>query len=563
MATTSQSSPSRSVSRSPERDPKGRNFVLGMLDSLLEKKNDKLTGDVSFVNNKNKIALSANSSPVNRSIPPAIRTATPVPNKPSGLISGPTPVPAMCSDLHVGKYTIKKELGSGTFGKVKLGEDPITKELVAIKVIDKANIQNPKQKTSVDREIRLMKLLRHPCIVGVNDVLESASHYYVIMEHASGGELFDYIIKKGSLKEKEARTFFQQIVSAVEYCHKNSVIHRDLKPENLLLDNKNNLKLIDFGFGNTFHKDRLLDTYCGSPFYAAPEMIQGIRYTGPEVDVWSMGVILFALLSGRLPFDAKTMGDLYKKIAKGLFRCPSIIPPEARKLIQRMLTVDRATRATLDEVRDHPWTTDSGAQPMTPYALNRPKIVTEPNQESINELKTYGFLEQDARRMLAQDLGAHPIVSLYHLIDEARMRREEAWKEECKRIEDDNRRFEKSQVQQDSWNVTQSFVRPSIDSFDVTADLSGLKIAVPAATHPHSRVVKPCPVVAKAVDSRAGFVPAQSLPSTQLSETEASMPTPSKDHTEITVEQTSSPSEEQNGIMGFFSRNSEGRKWSK
>lgn len=213
----------------------------------------------------------------------------------------------MDPEQRVGPYNIIKVLGQGTFGKVKLGQHHLTKASVAIKVIDKKSIKTNKQRISVDRELRLMKLLHHDHIVEVLDVFETKAHYFVVMEHANGGELFEYIVQKGKLPEEEARRFFRQLILAMNYCHKNSVLHRDLKPENLLLDRQRNIKIIDFGFGNTFHKDRLLDTFCGSPFYAAPEMIQGIKYTGPEVDVWSMGVILYALLSGRLPFDAATM----------------------------------------------------------------------------------------------------------------------------------------------------------------------------------------------------------------------------------------------------------------
>jgi 5'-AMP-activated protein kinase catalytic alpha subunit len=172
-----------------------------------------------------------------------------------------------------------------------------------------------------------MKLLHHPNIIGVVDVFETKGQYIIVMESATEGELFDYIVKNGYISEKESRFFFRQILSAVDYCHQNSIIHRDLKPENLLLDAYHNIKIIDFGFGNTFHKDRLLDTYCGSPYYAAPEMIKGIRYVGPEVDIWSMGVILYALLSGKLPFDAVNMTELYEKIGKGKYSTPFHFSP--------------------------------------------------------------------------------------------------------------------------------------------------------------------------------------------------------------------------------------------
>ncbi|KAI9136262.1 kinase-like domain-containing protein, partial [Paraphysoderma sedebokerense] len=253
-------------------------------------------------------------------------------------------------------YVFIKTLGQGTFGKVKLAEHIATKQqVVAIKIIEKANIKTEKQRNSVKREIRLLRLLNHPSIVRVYDAIETQDQVMIVMEFANGGELFDYIVKHGLVKEKEARVFFRQIISAIDYCHQNSIIHRDLKPENLLLDQDKNIKIIDFGFVNTYRRDGLLDTYCGSPFYAAPEMIKGIKYIGPEVDIWSLGVILFALLSGRLPFDATTMPKLYEKIAAGDYRCPSHFSSEACHLIGRMLTVDPRKRATLAEIRQHAW----------------------------------------------------------------------------------------------------------------------------------------------------------------------------------------------------------------
>ena len=167
------------------------------------------------------------------------------------------------------------------------------------------------------------------------------------------------------LREKESRIFFRQILSAVDYCHKNSVIHRDLKPENLLLDANKNIKLVDFGFGNTFHVDTQLETYCGSPFYAAPEMIRGQPYCGPEgtypiymtnsiVDVWSLGVIMFALLAGRLPFESSVISELYREIGRGEYKVPSHFGEGATQLIKRMLTVDPNERATMQEILLHP-----------------------------------------------------------------------------------------------------------------------------------------------------------------------------------------------------------------
>lgn len=177
------------------------------------------------------------------------------------------------------------------------------------------------------------------------------------MEYVKSGELFDYIVEKGRLIEDEARHFFQQIISGVEYCHRNMVVHRDLKPENLLLDSRANVKIADFGLSNVMRDGHFLKTSCGSPNYAAPEVISGRLYAGPEVDVWSCGVILYALLCGSLPFDDENIPNLFKKIKGGIYTLPSHLSPGARDLIPRMLLVDPLKRITIPEIRQHPWFT--------------------------------------------------------------------------------------------------------------------------------------------------------------------------------------------------------------
>ena len=171
------------------------------------------------------------------------------------------------------------------------------------------------------------------------------------------GELFDYIVEKGRLMEDEARCFFQQILSGVEYCHRNMVVHRDLKPENLLLDDKRHVKIADFGLSNVMKDGHFLKTSCGSPNYAAPEVISGKLYAGPEVDVWSCGVILYALLCGSLPFDDESIPNLFRKIKNGIYSLPHHLSPGARDLIPRMLLVNPMKRITIAEIRQHQWFT--------------------------------------------------------------------------------------------------------------------------------------------------------------------------------------------------------------
>ncbi|TDH04577.1 hypothetical protein EPR50_G00134200 [Perca flavescens] len=215
---------------------------------------------------------------------------------------------ASCSDEqpHIGNYRLLKTIGKGNFAKVKLARHILTGKEVAIKIIDKTQL-NPTSLQKLFREVRIMKGLNHPNIVQLFEVIETDKTLYLIMEYASGGEVFDYLVSHGRMKEVEARAKFRQIVSAVHYCHTKNIVHRDLKAENLLLDADANIKIADFGFSNEFTLGNKLDTFCGSPPYAAPELFQGKKYDGPEVDVWSLGVILYTLVSGSLPFDGQNL----------------------------------------------------------------------------------------------------------------------------------------------------------------------------------------------------------------------------------------------------------------
>ncbi|KAJ0098977.1 hypothetical protein Patl1_21854 [Pistacia atlantica] len=217
-------------------------------------------------------------------------------------------------DMFLPNYKLGKTLGIGSFGKVKIAEHALTGHKVAIKILNRRKIKNMEMEEKVRREIKILRLFMHPHIIRLYEVIETPSDIYVVMEYVKSGELFDYIVEKGRLQEDEARVFFQQIISGVEYCHRNMVVHRDLKPENLLLDSKWNVKIADFGLSNIMRDGHFLKTSCGSPNYAAPEVISGKLYAGPEVDVWSCGVILYALLCGTLPFDDENIPNLFKKI---------------------------------------------------------------------------------------------------------------------------------------------------------------------------------------------------------------------------------------------------------
>ncbi|XP_023268741.1 MAP/microtubule affinity-regulating kinase 3 isoform X16 [Seriola lalandi dorsalis] len=196
-----------------------------------------------------------------------------------------------------------------------------------------------------------MKILNHPNIVKLFEVIETERTLYLVMEYASGGEVFDYLVAHGRMKEKEARAKFRQIVSAVQYCHQKHIVHRDLKAENLLLDADMNIKIADFGFSNEFTLGNKLDTFCGSPPYAAPELFQGKKYDGPEVDVWSLGVILYTLVSGSLPFDGQNLKELRERVLRGKYRIPFYMSTDCENLLKRFLVLNPAKRGTL-EVRE-------------------------------------------------------------------------------------------------------------------------------------------------------------------------------------------------------------------
>jgi len=223
----------------------------------------------------------------------------------------------------------------------------------------------------VQREINILHLCTHPHIIRLYEVIDTPTDIFLVNEYVSGGELFDYIVSKGRLAADEARNFFHQIISGVEYCHFQKIVHRDLKPENLLLDSNLNIKIADFGLSNLMRDGDFLRTSCGSPNYAAPEVISGHLYAGPEVDVWSCGVILYALLCGSLPFDDESIPNLFKKIKSGMYSLPSHLSQLARNLIPRMLEVDPMKRITIPEIRLHPWFQHK----LPPYLRHPPELM--------------------------------------------------------------------------------------------------------------------------------------------------------------------------------------------
>uniref|UniRef100_A0A3P8SYS6 non-specific serine/threonine protein kinase n=1 Tax=Amphiprion percula TaxID=161767 RepID=A0A3P8SYS6_AMPPE len=262
--------------------------------------------------------------------------------------------PLIRGPVRVGFYDIERTLGKGNFAVVKLARHRITKTEVAIKIIDKTQLDAVNLE-KIYREVQIMKMLDHPHIIKLYQVMETKNMLYLVTEYAKNGEIFDYLAKHGRLSELEARRKFWQILSAVEYCHNRNIVHRDLKAENLLLDGHMNIKIADFGFGNFFQPGEPLATWCGSPPYAAPEVFEGQQYEGPQLDIWSMGVVLYVLVCGALPFDGPTLPVLRQRVLEGRFRIPYFMTEDCEHLIRRMLVLDPSKRLSVAQIKEHKW----------------------------------------------------------------------------------------------------------------------------------------------------------------------------------------------------------------
>ncbi|TYH42705.1 hypothetical protein ES332_D11G080400v1 [Gossypium tomentosum] len=314
-------------------------------------------------------------------------------------------------------YKLGRRIGIGTFGKVKIAEHVLTGHKVAIKILKLTKIKNMGMEETVRREIKISRLFMHPHIIRLYEVIETTTKIFIVTEYAEYGDLFDYIVQKRRLKEDEARKLFQQIISGVEYCHRCMVVHRDLKPENLLLDSNFNVKIADFGFSNIMRDGHFLKTSCGSPNYAAPEIVSGKLYAGPEVDAWSCGVILYALLSGTLPFEDESFHNLYKKIKAGCYTLPRHLSAGARDLISRIIVVDPMKRLTIPEIRQHPW-----FQAHLPIYLAVPRPDTtqqakKVDEEILQEVVRMGFEKNHLVESLRNRVQNEGTVAYYLLLD--------------------------------------------------------------------------------------------------------------------------------------------------
>lgn len=261
------------------------------------------------------------------------------------------------SNVLMRRYELGRLLGQGTFAKVYYARSLVTNQSVAIKVIDKEKIVKVGLIDQIKREISIMRLVKHPNVIELYEVMATKTKIYFVMEYAKGGELFNKVAK-GKLKEDVARKYFQQLINAVDFCHSRGVYHRDIKPENLLLDENDNLKVSDFGLSalaECKRQDGLLHTTCGTPAYVAPEVINRKGYDGAKADIWSCGVVLYVLLAGYLPFHDSNLMELYRKIDKADFKFPSWFTPEVRKLLSKILDPNPSTRISIGKIKESSW----------------------------------------------------------------------------------------------------------------------------------------------------------------------------------------------------------------
>jgi 5'-AMP-activated protein kinase catalytic alpha subunit len=312
-----------------------------------------------------------------------------------------------------GPYLLGEALGEGAFAKVRLATQIHIKEKCAIKIVDKRLLEGTKDIQRLKKEIKILKSIRHKNIIQLFDIMESKTYLYFVMEYCKGGELFDYIVKNKRLKENEACVFFQQIINGVEYLHNQGIIHRDLKPENLLLDYKNNIKISDFGLSTFYSKNNFLQTACGTPFYAPPEMLEGLQYNGEASDIWSCGIILYAMLCGSLPFPESKEEIIVKKIKSHDYVIPNYLSKEAQDMLYHILKINPEERFTIDKIKLHPWFNLSKPHLMKGISLTTIKIPVDDN--ILNMVQEYGFDKEECRRLLLNNKFCS-LTSIYYLI---------------------------------------------------------------------------------------------------------------------------------------------------
>lgn len=325
---------------------------------------------------------------------------------------------------NLGDYMLGRTIGAGSMGKVKYGYCKTDGQKVAVKIVprntsfnavkqsrgkskhsgqpmtegeleaavNRAKAKDLSKEVRVIREASLQMLLRHPYVCRMREFITHPNHHYMVFEHINGGQMLDYIISHGRLRERSARNFARQIGSALQYCHANSIVHRDLKIENILISKSGNIKIIDFGLSNVFKPQGHLNTFCGSLYFAAPELLNARVYTGPEVDVWSFGVVLYVLVCGKVPFDDQSMPVLHARIKRGLVDYPNWLSTDCKHILSRMIDVNPHTRASLDEIMSHPWMLqDHGAPEPTFLPKRLPLTATSLDPAVIEGMTGFEF----------------------------------------------------------------------------------------------------------------------------------------------------------------------------
>lgn len=256
---------------------------------------------------------------------------------------------------HIGKYEIGDELGCGSFSHVCLAQDIETHTIYAVKIVPKANLANQQDEQRFQREINTMAFLKNPNLVALNDFFWDDENFYMIIDYCQGGELFDYIVKNERLDEQTASIVFHQILLAIECCHLHGVAHRDLKPENVLITEFPHVKVADFGLCGLIKEETKMKTFCGSPCYCAPECLCRVQYDGKKADIWSMGIMLYAMVTGEHPWDITNTSMMLRQILKASYYVPEFLSPEVVDLISRILKPQPAERITIEEIKEHPW----------------------------------------------------------------------------------------------------------------------------------------------------------------------------------------------------------------
>ena len=327
---------------------------------------------------------------------------------------------------NIKQYEMGEKIGEGNFGKVILATHKITKEKVAIKILDKFRINKKDDQIRLNREIEVLKQVNHHNIIRFFSIIENNSKIYIVQEYICGYELFEYIKNNRKLSEKEACLFYQQIISGIEYLHNLGIAHRDLKPENILLTSSKVLKIIDFGLSILYSKNDLLKTQCGSPCYAPPEMIEGKSYRGLPADIWSSGIILYLMLTGRLPFNELTNKKLYSKILNGKYLIPKNLSEEAKDLIRKILEINPKKRIKIKEIKEHAWFNMVNRIFNMHDGINLKKTVMPIDEEIVEEMYNIGFNKMQVRDSILRNYHNN-ITTTYYLFLGKKIRQNRVW----------------------------------------------------------------------------------------------------------------------------------------